>query len=320
MPFPSLPKIESSNHPRAVGAERLGLVAAEAAAIAAPGSRECEVLDLAWQEALRSFLVDLRGRGYSLLTLRDYQGDVERLRRVAAVAPAELTGEAVAAALETWRTEGVAPSVLRRKRSALRGFLSFLGRSPERICSAAELWRRAAGEPAEDRLLIGLVTAAGARLPELCAVEGRDLKVRARVVRLRAGLRLVPMHPALAALLEELRHETPWAPFRPVLGGRHGFPVNVRTMHARFRRLVTRLGVPDLNPDHLRREVAAHLVGLRTPQGLVSAFLARDRGRPVAPRNGALADLTCLAERLASFPLPSAGGGDPLRLSGAAAE
>ena len=262
------------------------------------------VLDVAWQEALRSFLVELRSRGYSLLTLRDYQGDVERLRRFSQCSPTELDDAAVDAALREWRLEGSAPAVLRRKRSALRGFLAFLGRSGERTCSAAELWRRAAQEPAEDRLLLALVIAAGARLPELCAVEGRDLKTRARVVRLRTGLRLVPMHPALVELLDELRHEAPLAPFRPVLGGRHGFPVNVRTMHARFRRLVVRLGVPDLNPDHLRREMASHLVALRTPQGLVSAFLARDRGRPIAPRQGALADLTCLAERIAAFPLP----------------
>ena len=40
-----------------------------------------------------------------------------------------------------------------------------------------------------------------------------------------------------------------------------------------------------------------------TPQGLVAAFLARDRGRPVAPRRGRFLDLTCLEPRLETLPL-----------------
>lgn len=261
------------------------------------------VVDVAWEEALRSFLIELKNRGYSLLTLRDYQGDVERLRRAVAVAPGELSTEHVDAALAAWTEEGLAPGLVRRKRSALRCFLAFLGRACERTCGAADLWVRMRHAPVGDRLLLGFVAAAGARLTELCALEGRDVKTRSGVVRLRTGMRIVPMHPALRKLLDDARFESPGAPFRPVLGGHHGFPVNSRTMHARFRRATARLGVPDLRPDDLRRELAAHLAAEKTPPGLVAAFLARDRGRPLAPRRGTLADLSCLAERIASYPL-----------------
>jgi hypothetical protein len=75
-------------------------------------------------------------------------------------------------------------------------------------------------------------------------------------------------------------------------------------MHARFRRIVRRLGWPVLRPDEVRRDVAAHLMSTGTPQGLVAAFLARDRGRPVAPRRGRFLDLTCLESRLETLPLP----------------
>ncbi|HYC78787.1 MAG TPA: hypothetical protein VEI02_14275, partial [Planctomycetota bacterium] len=104
-------------------------------------------------------------------------------------------------------------------------------------------------------------------------------------------------------LVEEVRREAPLLAFRPILPGANGFPVNTRTLHARFRRLAQRIGAPTLRPDDLRRELAAHLVEQQVPQGLIAAFLARDRGRPVAPRHGQMTDLTCLAERLGSFPL-----------------
>jgi site-specific recombinase XerC len=260
---------------------------------------------LSWDEAVRAFLVDLASRGFSSLTLRDYQGDVDRLRRSVSVAPADLSDAAIETALAAWRREGAASVALRRHRSALRKFLGFLRRTAEGAVGGAEIWRRAASSPPCERLLLGFVAAAGARLPELCALEGRDLRLRAGEVRLRAGLRLVPLHPALTELIVATKDELPSAPFRPLFGGRQGFVVNTRTMHARFRRAAIRIGAPDLRPDDLRRELAAHLVSVKTPPGLVAAFLGRDRGRPVAPRRGTLTDLSCLAERLASYPLGS---------------
>lgn len=270
----------------------------------APGAEAPDsVRDTAWEEAERNFVVDLRRRGYSLLTLRDYQGDVERLRAEVDAAPAELRPADVDRTLAAWAAGGMSAGILRRKRSALRGFLAFLGRSEERTLPAAEAWSRLMRLAAPDRLMVALVAAAGARLHELCALEGRDLRSRSGVVRFREGLRIVPMHPALRLVVDDARREMPLVAFRPVLPGHNGFAVNTRTMHARFRRAAIRLGAPDLRPDDLRRELAAHLTARETPQGLVAAFLARDRGRPLAPRRGGLADLTCLSERIASYPL-----------------
>ncbi|HYC79098.1 MAG TPA: site-specific integrase, partial [Planctomycetota bacterium] len=119
-------------------------------------------LDLAWTEALRCFLIDLRRRGYSLLTLRDYQSDVMRLRRFAGdAAPSEVTGAHVDAALETWRRVGFGLPVLRRKRSALRSFLRFQEERRRTAGRVADLWARASKLPAADRLLFGFVAAAG---------------------------------------------------------------------------------------------------------------------------------------------------------------
>jgi hypothetical protein len=61
-----------------------------------------------------------------------------------------------------------------------------------------------------------------------------------------------------------------------------------------------------VRPDDLRRDVAAHLIAEGTPMGLVAAFLARDRGRPVAPRRGRMLDLECIAPRLDRLPLSPA--------------
>ena len=158
-------------------------------------------------------------------------------------------------------------------------------------------------------MLLGLIIATGARLIEIPAMERRDIRLKNNTVRIRSGLRILPLHPSLRDLFEQVRNEVPLVPFRPLLPGINGFPVNARTMHARFRRLARRLGYPTLRPDEVRRDVAAHLITMGTPHGLVAAFLARDRGRPVAPRRGGFLDLTCLEPRLIQLPLPRVGGG-----------
>jgi site-specific recombinase XerC len=259
---------------------------------------------LIWSETLRSFVQDLRKRGYSVLTLRDYRSDIAQLSTIARVLPDDLDENALEEAWFALKRASFGAAVLRRKRAAHHSFLQYLRerRRPEPL--AVALWKRAAGEPAADRVLLGLIIAAGVRLTELPSMEGRDIRLRGGTVRIRRGMRILPMHPALRDLFEATRSEVPLVPFRPLLPGINGFPVNARTMHARFRRIVRRLGWPALRPDEVRRDVAAHLMSSGTPQGLVAAFLARDRGRPVAPRRGRFLDLTCLESRLETLALP----------------
>lgn len=264
---------------------------------------------LLWSEALRAFVFDLKKRGYSVLTLRDYKSDIAQLSTITRQVPVAVDHAVIEEAIASLRRLGFGEAVLRRKRAAHHAFVQFLKERHRKEQLCVTLWQRAAQEPATDRILLGLLIAAGVRLSEIPSMEGRDIRLRSGTVRVRQGLRILPLHPALRDLFDAVRNEVPLVPFRPILPGINGFPVNARTMHARFRRLARRLGFPSLRPDELRRDVAAHLVATGTPQGLVCAFLARDRGRPVAPRRGGFIDLTCLEPRLVQLLLPRIGGG-----------
>jgi integrase len=258
---------------------------------------------LLWSEAIRAFAFDLKRRGYSVLTQRDYRGDIAQLSTLVSAGPSRIDEGVLEEARQALRRAGFGPAVLRRKRAAHHSFLQFV-RGRDRIEPlSVSLWRKATAEDPADRVLLGLIIAAGARLVEIPSMEGRDIRMRSDTVRIRHGLRILPLHPALRELFEEVRNEVPLVPFRPLLPGGNGFPVNARTMHARFRRLARRLGFGTLRPDEVRRDVAAHLVATGTPHGLVTAFLARDRGRPVAPRRGGFLDLTCLEPRLRQLAL-----------------
>jgi integrase len=264
---------------------------------------------LLWSEAIRAFVFDLKKRGYSVLTLRDYKSDIAQLSTLTRITPTQLGEPVIEDVLNTLQKAGFGAAVLRRKRAAHHSFLQFIRERNRPEPLAITLWKRAAEEPPADRVLLGLIMVAGARLIEIPSMEGRDIRLRSNTIRIRHGLRILPIHPALRELFSEARSEVPLVPFRPLLPGMNGFPVNARTMHARFRRLARRLGFPALRPDEVRRDVAAHLVASGTPHGLVAAFLARDRGRPVAPRRGGYLDLTCLEPRLALLALPHGDGG-----------
>jgi integrase len=264
---------------------------------------------LLWSEAIRAFVHDLKKRGYSVLTLRDYRSDIAQLSTLVPAVPVEVDDAVIEDAWCALRRAGFGAAVLRRKRAAHHSFMQFVRERGRPEPLSVTLWRRSVTEPAPDRVLLGLLVATGARLIEIPAMEGRDVRLKSNTIRIRSGLRILPMHPALRELFDEVRNEVPLVPFRPLLPGANGFPVNARTMHARFRRLAKRLGFPALRPDEVRRDVAAHLMATGTPPGLVAAFLARDRGRPVAPRRSGFLDLTCLEPRLVQLSLQRGGGG-----------
>ena len=135
---------------------------------------------LVWSEVIRSFVQDLRKRGYSVLTLRDYRSDIAQLSTMTQALPEEVDDDVLQEAWFGLKRAGFGPAVLRRKRAAHHAFLQFLKskRRPEPL--AVALWRMAASEPPADRVLLGLIITAGARLSEIPAMEGRDIRLAER--------------------------------------------------------------------------------------------------------------------------------------------
>jgi integrase len=198
--------------------------------------------------------------------------------------------------------EGFDLPIRRRKISAYLRFLDFIRSRKELELVGPKVLDRARNLRPQDRVLLSLNYLAGFRLSEIAHLEGRDVRLKKGTLVTRLGYRIVPLHPALKALFLELRDQLALAPYRPILTGVTGYPLNSRTLHARFQRLALRIGRPDLRPDTLRREASAYLTRLGAPPGLVRAFLGKDRGRPMAPRQGRMLDLLCLADRLARLP------------------
>ncbi|HMS15921.1 MAG TPA: tyrosine-type recombinase/integrase [Planctomycetota bacterium] len=157
-------------------------------------------------------------------------------------------------------------------------------------------------EALSDQVLVAAISYAGLRPCELVQLEGRDIRMKQDLITCRSGMRVIPMHPTLKEVLLRYRREFPQPPYRPLLPGPNGFPVNTRTLHARFRRLMTRIGLPDVCPESLRRDTAARLRAMGAPPGLVRAFLGKDQGRACAPRRGQHNDLTSLRQRLFRVP------------------
>lgn len=256
-------------------------------------------------EVLDAFAQDLGEQGYSAFTIRDYRTDVLRLAHLSGVTlqgPLKENLRKAEAALESL---GQNLAARRRRLSAYAKFLRFLGAERRPLRPAHALWEAAAKASPFDRLLLALVYGAGLRLVEISHLEGRDLRMRQGILQTRVGCRILPIHRYVRLAYEAVRSLDELPHFRPILQGHQGFALNTRTLHARFQRLMARLGWRDLRPDILRRQAAAELTELGTPRGLVRAFLGKDRGKPIAPRKGRFLDLTSLAERFARMPLVS---------------
>lgn len=256
-----------------------------------------------WRPVVEEFVKELVARGYSAYTIRDYRTDVVRLASWLDLAPHDLEPRHLMLADEVMARDGLDLAARRRRRSAYQRFLVFLDGQRIREPLAPGLLQKARMLPAGDRLLFGLTCLSGLRLVEISQIEGRDIRLRKGIITCRSGYRILPLHPALRALILEVRREHPLVAFRPILPGLNGYVLNGRTLHSRFHRAAAKLGFAGLRPDDLRREVSEFLMRLGTPPALVRAFLGKDRGRPVAPRHGRFLDLTCLADRVARIPV-----------------
>ncbi len=256
---------------------------------------------LLWERAIRAWLVDLRRRGYSLLTLRDYHGDMAQFAHFIPVEPDQVAPAHIDALVPHLLQLGCGDAVVRRKKAAVAGFIAWKNSAERGGGTGSLVWDRMRGESGEDRILVGLLLFTGVRLSHAGGVEGRDVRLKSESITFRNAWKILPLHPKLRDLFLELRHEFPLATYRPVIPSPRGFSLHERTLHARFRRLMRRIGMPRIRPEDLRREAAAHLLRQGTPDGLVSAFLGRDRGLPVAPRKGRFIDLRCLKPRLDTF-------------------
>ena len=256
-----------------------------------------------WARAVVAFGDDLARGGYSFYTLRDYRTDVMRLGVYLDIAP-ESVGEEHVAQMEAFLAmEGLGEQARRRRTSAYRKFLDWRDGRLLRDPVAPRVLRASAALPWCDRVLIGLVYFAGLRLIEIAVLEGRDLKRRKGVVTTRRGQRHVPLHPRLVDLLNELKTSGVLAPYAPLIPGPQGFPVNPRTLHSRFHRLMQRIDCAGTKPEDLRRDAAMAFAHMNTPDGLIKAFLCKDRGRITAPRRGRMVDLECLRDRIGKLPV-----------------
>ncbi len=255
-----------------------------------------------WREAVEGFVRALVEKGYSSYTIRDYRQDVMRLGNYLDIGPGELTSDHFPVISGLLEAEGVSLGVRRRRLSAYARFLEWQEAEAERPRVGPALLAAATFLDPPERAMLGLIYLGGLRLTEVAALEGRDIRTRKRSLLTRTGYRIVPLHPRLHRILLDLRRLFPFVTYRPLIPGADGFPLNSRTLHGRFQRIVAAAGFPELKPDALRREAAAFLAREGTPAGLVHAFLGKDRGRPLAPRHGRLVDLTCLADRLSRLP------------------
>lgn len=246
-------------------------------------------------------MVDLRRRGYSLLTLRDYHGDLAQFAHFVPVEPEQVETAHIDTLVPHLLQLGCGEAVVRRKKAAVAGFIAWKESAKAGSDVGTVVWDRLRGASGEDRILVGLLLFTGVRLSHAGGVEGRDIRLKAESITFRNACKILPLHPKLRDLFLELRHAFPLATYRPVIPSPRGFSLHERTLHARFRRLMRKIGMPKVRPEDLRREAAAHLLRQGTPDGLVSAFLGRDRGLPVAPRKGRFIDLRCLKPRLDTF-------------------
>lgn len=256
---------------------------------------------LSWERSIRAWLIDLRRRGYSLLTLRDYHGDVIQFFHFVDVQADEVATQHIESVVPHLVRLGCGDAVIRRKKAAVHSFILWKAAVASGKSLSATIWERVQHEPAQDRLLVALLLFTGVRLSQVTTVEGRDIRLKAGSVTFRSSWRILPLHPKLRDLVVELRTSMPIISYRPIIQSPRGFNLHERTLHARFKKLVERLGFPDARPEDLRREAASHLLQAGTPDGLVSAFLGRDRGMPIAPRKGKYIDLRCLKPRLETF-------------------
>jgi integrase len=256
-----------------------------------------------WIKAVAQFTEDLSSRGYSSYTLRDYRTDVLRLAASLDIGPGEVGAEHLEVIEGVLLDQGLGLNARRRRLSAFNRFIAFMKSAMSSPYVGPGILRAAMRSAPLDHLLVGLVYLGGLRLQEIAHLEGRDIRTRKGTITTRLSYRIVPLHPYLRDIVQGMRYQLPLASFRPVMPGINGFFVNARTLHGRFQRMVDRAGMSGVKPEMLRREVSRFLITQGTPRGLVKSFLGTDRGKPLAPRRGRMADLTCLRNRLEKLPI-----------------
>lgn len=199
--------------------------------------------------------------------------------------------------------EGLGKQARRRRISAYRKFIEWRRGRLVRPAVADKVLAHIPELEWRDRILVMFPYLSGLRLAEIAQLEWRDLRRGKGLIICRRGMRLLPMHPRLVDLVNEQRLVGPLAPYAPVLPGPSGFPINSRTLHSRFRRLMAKLGHDRVKPEDLRRDAAMSLARMGAPDGLLKAFLGKDRGRVTAPRRGRMIDLECLRDRIGRLPV-----------------
>ena len=263
----------------------------------AEGSPSTQHLSSHWDQFLNEFLKDLKQQGYSALTIRDYRTDIIHLAQMFPDRPQGVGVDQLSAAENDLLRNGRTKAYCRRRVAAWNRYHHWLN-SRNQARTVPGFLKGCRTLPLRDQLLVSLVAHAGLRPGEISELEGRDVKLRSGKLITRSGNRVLPIHSRLGDLLDQYTTHIPLVPYRPLLPGPNGFPVNTRTLHARFKRSADRLDLARMQPEVLRRHTASRLGELGTPYNLILVFLGRDRGKALAPRSGGLNDLTCIRDRL----------------------
>jgi site-specific recombinase XerD len=164
-----------------------------------------------------------------------------------------------ALALRTPKKREALPDVL--DRSELRRFLSAVDRP--------DVWERHfAGRRERDRLLLALLAYGGFRRAELLGLDWDDVDLGQRLIRVRHAKggrqRVVPIHPALIALLDDyLATRLPLGHERALFVGVQGRRLTETIMAVTFRRDAAAAGVTErkrVTPHTLRHVFATELL------------------------------------------------------------
>ncbi len=174
-----------------------------------------------------------------------------------------------------------------------------------------KLWR-AAGEEGDAELanLIQLGAYTGARIEELCALKAADVgEASFRVIdaKTRAGVREVPIHKAIAPLMEKLKATTKDGFILSGLSADNKYGVRSDAIGKRFGRFKTRLGYDKRHVFHsLRKTFINRLQNAKVPESVAADIVGHDKPTITYGLYGEEVDLSTKAAAVALVAYPGA--------------
>lgn len=243
-------------------------------------------------EFLKAVERELKIRAYQRTTQKIYMSNLRKFMNWFGGKPNQVSNESVRAFLEDLVDGGAESATLTSFLSAIRtGFDKFCGRDvtlglvtprrPKRmpvVPSCEDVSRLlAAALSIRDKLLIGLMYAAGFRLSEVCRLKWSDFDFNRKLIRVRRGKgaadRLVLLPQKYFDLLKSMSNRSECDQF-VFIGIRKGKHISARTVGRAVERARVLAGIKKrLTPHSLRHGFATHLLeqgtGIRAIQKLL---------------------------------------------------